>query len=143
MGKPTWNTLSLDESLALRTAATRLALEFSDVFGTETIDRFLHSSFDQFAQHASITKFLPLVAERFARQRSMRWPRSRACRRRQTHRVVPVRSQRRPLPLPLPSIRWVGGSERSYANGPRQRFLLIRGRFMVAGTGFEPVTSGL
>lgn len=49
MGKPTWNTLSLDESLALRTAATRLALEFSDVFGTETIDRFLHSSFDQFA----------------------------------------------------------------------------------------------
>jgi hypothetical protein len=29
---PTWNTLTLDESLALRTAATRLAGEFEGVF---------------------------------------------------------------------------------------------------------------
>ena len=51
---PTWNTLSLDESLALRTAATRLAAEFQGIFGTETIERFLHSSFDQFAAHATV-----------------------------------------------------------------------------------------
>jgi arsenate reductase len=66
---PTWNTLSLDESLALRTAATRLATEFDGVYGTETIERFLHSSFDQFALRATVVKFLPLMAERFARQR--------------------------------------------------------------------------
>jgi hypothetical protein len=68
-GAPTWNTLSLDESLALRTAATRLAAEFEGVFGPETIERFLHSSFDQFAARATVVKFLPLMAERFARQR--------------------------------------------------------------------------
>lgn len=66
---PTWNTLSLDESLALRTAATRLADEFDGFFGTETIERFLHSSFDQFATNAKIIKFLPMMAERFAKQR--------------------------------------------------------------------------
>ena len=39
------------------------------MFGVDTIDRFLHSSYDQFADHATISKFLPLMAERFARQR--------------------------------------------------------------------------
>ena len=66
---PTWNTLNLDESLALRSAAARLAGEFEGVFGVETIERFLHSSFDQFASRATVVKFLPLMAERFARQR--------------------------------------------------------------------------
>jgi len=65
----TWNTLSIDESLALRTAATRLATDFEGIFGPQTIERFLHSSLDQFAQRATIVKFLPLMAERFARQR--------------------------------------------------------------------------
>ncbi|MDQ3716809.1 MAG: arsenate reductase ArsC [Actinomycetota bacterium] len=64
-----WDTLSLDEGLALKTAATRLSTEFAGVFGQETIERFLHSSFDQFAGKASMTRFLPLLAERFARQR--------------------------------------------------------------------------
>ncbi len=63
-GNPTWNTLSLDESLALRTAATRLATDFEGVFGAATIERFLHSSFDQFALRATVVKFLPLMAER-------------------------------------------------------------------------------
>ncbi len=61
--------LSIDQKLALRTAATRLESEFSDMFGVETIERFLHSSYDQFARRASIANFLPLLAERFARQR--------------------------------------------------------------------------
>ena len=38
-------------------------------FGVETIDRFLRGSYDQFASRASIPNFLPLLAERFARQR--------------------------------------------------------------------------
>ncbi|HEY5117407.1 MAG TPA: arsenate reductase ArsC [Nakamurella sp.] len=66
---PTWNTLNLDESLALRSAAARLAGEFEGAFGVETIERFLHSSFDQLASRATVVKFQPLMAERFARQR--------------------------------------------------------------------------
>jgi arsenate reductase (thioredoxin) len=61
--------LSIDQQLALKTAATRLHGEFDSVFGTETIERFLHSSYDQFAAHSTIPRFLPLLAERFARQR--------------------------------------------------------------------------
>jgi arsenate reductase len=69
MTSPTWETLSLDQSLALRHAATRLTGQFDGIFGSETIERFLRSSFDQFADRATVTKFLPLMAERFARQR--------------------------------------------------------------------------
>ena len=61
--------LSIDQRLALRTAATRLHTEFGDHFGVETIERFLHSSYDQFAGRATVPNFLPLLAERWARQR--------------------------------------------------------------------------
>lgn len=61
--------LSIDQQLAVRTAATRLQGEFAEMFGVETIERFLHSSYDQFAGHATVPNFLPLLAERFARQR--------------------------------------------------------------------------
>jgi arsenate reductase (thioredoxin) len=69
MSDNTTTDLSIDQRLALKTAATRLENEFGDMFGVETIDRFLHSSYDQFASRASIPRFLPLLAERFARQR--------------------------------------------------------------------------
>ena len=39
------------------------------MFGAETFERFLHSSYDEFAGRAVILSFLPLLAERFARQR--------------------------------------------------------------------------
>jgi arsenate reductase len=61
--------LSIDQRLALRTAATRLRTEFGDHFGVETIERFLHSSYDQFTGRATVPTFLPLLAERWARQR--------------------------------------------------------------------------
>jgi protein-tyrosine-phosphatase len=61
--------ITLDQRVALRTAATRLRKEFEDTFGVETIERFLHSSYDQFAGRATVSNFLPLLAERFARQR--------------------------------------------------------------------------
>jgi arsenate reductase (thioredoxin) len=62
-------TLTIEQNIALKSAAHRLATEFDGVFGAETIERFLVSSFDQFATRASIATFLPLLAERFARQR--------------------------------------------------------------------------
>ena len=61
--------LSIDQQLALKTAATRLRDEFGGTFGMETIERFLQSSYDQFGGRATIPNFLPLLAERFARQR--------------------------------------------------------------------------
>jgi len=61
--------LSVDQQLALLTAARRLGEEFEGVLGEETIERFLHTSYDQFATYGSIPNFLPLLAERFARQR--------------------------------------------------------------------------
>jgi arsenate reductase (thioredoxin) len=60
--------LTIDQQLALRAAASRLQTEFADAVGAETIERFLHSSYDQFANRASIIDYLPLLAERFARQ---------------------------------------------------------------------------
>ncbi len=50
-------------------AAGHLGREFDGTFGVETIERFLHSSYDEFAGRAAILNFLPLLAERFARQR--------------------------------------------------------------------------
>jgi arsenate reductase (thioredoxin) len=61
--------LAIDQQLALRTAAERLVREFEGMYGVETIERFLVSSYDQFASRSSVATFLPLIAERFARQR--------------------------------------------------------------------------
>jgi len=65
----TWESLHSDEKVALKQASARLTEDFSDYYGRETIERFLASSYDQFADRAKVTKFLPLLAERFARQR--------------------------------------------------------------------------
>ncbi|MBK8463762.1 MAG: hypothetical protein IPL36_12485 [Nigerium sp.] len=65
----TWESLHTDGRLALKQAASRLATEFAGLYGNETIERFLASSYDQFAHRATLTKFLSLLAERFARQR--------------------------------------------------------------------------
>lgn len=60
--------LSIDQQLALRTAASRLREEYDGVFSAETIERFLHSSYDQFASRSTVPHYLPLLAERYARQ---------------------------------------------------------------------------
>jgi arsenate reductase len=61
--------VTLDQELALKAAAARLARDFEGVFGAETIERFLHTSYDQFAGNATVLNYLPLLAERFAKQR--------------------------------------------------------------------------
>ena len=53
----------------LRSAAVRPREEFAGVVGIETIKLFLASSYDQFAGRATTLAFLPVMAERFARQR--------------------------------------------------------------------------
>ena len=61
--------LSVDQQQGLRAAAVVLQRQFAGIFGMETIEMFLYSSYDQFALRARIPSFLPLAAERFARQR--------------------------------------------------------------------------
>jgi protein-tyrosine-phosphatase len=63
------HALTVDQDLALRSAAVRLQEEFAGIFGVETIQLFLTSSYDQFAGRATTVAFLPMMAERFARQR--------------------------------------------------------------------------
>ena len=61
--------LGTAERRALSSAAHTLQREFEGVFGVETIQQFLETSHDQFATQARVSTFLPLFAERFARQR--------------------------------------------------------------------------
>lgn len=58
----------IERDLALRAAAERLGKEFTGI-GQETIEGFLETSYEHFAAGARIPTFLPLMAERFARQR--------------------------------------------------------------------------
>jgi protein-tyrosine-phosphatase len=61
--------LTLESRMVLRAAAARLQQEFDGTFGTETIERFLYSSYDEFAGRMKVVTWLPLLAERFARER--------------------------------------------------------------------------
>src|SRR6202022_2559499 len=60
--------LSIDEGHALKSAAVRLRTEFADAFDVETVERMVCSSYEKLAAHATVRDFLPLLAERFARQ---------------------------------------------------------------------------
>lgn len=58
-----------DEHHAVRSAAQTLAHEYEGVFSIETIEAFVAASYKQFAADARVMSFVPLMAERFARQR--------------------------------------------------------------------------
>ena len=66
---PSQYGIRLDQQVALRTAAAWLVDEFGSMFGVETIERYLYTSYDEFSEGAVITTYLPLIAQRFARQR--------------------------------------------------------------------------
>jgi len=53
----------------IRHAANRLRAEFAPYFGVETIERFLSESLDEILSRARVRAFVPLFAERFARDR--------------------------------------------------------------------------
>ena len=76
--------LSIDQRHALKTAIHGCSVTDGS-FGVETIEKFLHSSYDQFAERATVANFLPLLAERFARQRLIALAGGRQDQRWQTH----------------------------------------------------------
>ena len=61
--------LALDQQHLIRVAAARLSAEFAGTFGRETIERFLDDSFARLQPRAKFNTFLPLLTERFARER--------------------------------------------------------------------------
>jgi len=61
--------VSLEHQVVLRSTAMLLQRQFDGVFGKETIERFLLSSYEEFATRSTNTRYLPTFAERFARER--------------------------------------------------------------------------
>jgi len=61
-------TLSTEQQLLVKKATARLRDEFGGVFGPETIERFVGDSLARMSG-ARLTGFVPLFAERFARER--------------------------------------------------------------------------
>lgn len=61
--------LTLAQRHAMQEAAERLHRHFEGIFSRETIARYLDDSLDKLTTNAVYTDFVPLLAERFARER--------------------------------------------------------------------------
>ena len=62
-------TLTTEERHLIRTAALRLRRQFEGQLNVETIERFLADSVETLTDRAKSTMWIPLLAERFARDR--------------------------------------------------------------------------
>ncbi len=62
-------TITLNQESLLADAAARLTADFVGVFNAATVERLLHDSYEQLAETATVATFLPLLTEKFARQR--------------------------------------------------------------------------
>jgi hypothetical protein len=60
--------ITLDQQLPLQVVATRLGDEFGTRFGVETIERFLRSSYDEFAGRATRVGFLRHIRDDIERR---------------------------------------------------------------------------
>ncbi len=66
---PATHVMTEAERMCLRSAARELHEEFRGVFGEETIESLLFSSYEDLAATATVHNWLALGAERFTRQR--------------------------------------------------------------------------
>ena len=64
-----FDDLPLDQQHLVHSVTARLEPQFAGTFGPETIERFVHDSLEQLLPTAKIATYLPLLAEKFARQR--------------------------------------------------------------------------
>jgi protein-tyrosine-phosphatase len=69
MAERSVSELTLAQWHVIRSAATRLKGEFAGIVSSETIERFMAESLDQFLTDAKVTAFVPIVVERFTRDR--------------------------------------------------------------------------
>ena len=70
--------LTVDQHLALATAARHLGGEFAGTFGAETIERFLHASYDEFADQSRLPTSCRCWPSASPASGCRPWPRSRA-----------------------------------------------------------------
>ncbi len=63
------HVMTQGERMSLHNAAVDLHTEFRGIFGGETIESLLLDSYAELASRATVTPFLAIGAERFARQR--------------------------------------------------------------------------
>jgi arsenate reductase (thioredoxin) len=63
------HTMTPAERMCLHSAARDLHTEFRGIFGQETIESLLSDSYNELASTATVTRWLVIGAERFARQR--------------------------------------------------------------------------
>jgi len=61
--------LTTEQKYLIKQAAERVKKDFSGVFSVETIERFITESQDQLDSRANVTTWLPILIERFARDR--------------------------------------------------------------------------
>jgi hypothetical protein len=85
------------ERMCLHSAATDLHAEFRGIFGTETIESLLLDSYAELASRATVTTWLVIGAERFARQRLQALAHVRPPPAPSPDSAIPVRAQRRAL----------------------------------------------
>ena len=61
--------LPLDQQIVVRRVVANVAQSFAGTFGPETIERFVVDSLAQLVPTAKVTTFLPVLAEKFAKER--------------------------------------------------------------------------
>jgi len=61
--------LPLDQQVTVRKVVAHLAPQYAGTFGTETIERFVVDSLELLAPRAKVATFLPVLAEKFAKER--------------------------------------------------------------------------
>jgi arsenate reductase (thioredoxin) len=62
-------TLTTEQRLLIRQGAERLKHHFAGVLNAETIERFMTDSIDRLMEKARVPTWLPVLAERFAKER--------------------------------------------------------------------------
>jgi protein-tyrosine-phosphatase len=66
---PHLDALPIDQQVLVRHAAAALEREFAGTFNRETVERFIADSLERLVPSAKFTGYLPLLTERFARER--------------------------------------------------------------------------
>jgi len=63
------STLTAEQLLLIKQAAARLQQEFAGTFNAETIERYIADSRERLGERATVTTWMPLIVERFTRDR--------------------------------------------------------------------------
>jgi arsenate reductase len=66
---PTVDDLSVAQRHLIHTSALRLQDKFAGIFGPETIERYIGDSLDQLLPNSKVVSFVPVLVERFAKDR--------------------------------------------------------------------------